>query len=53
MQTSAKEKEKAVAVIEKFVMEKCCDSVDRAYVMEDLLKIEKMLKPGIGTKLLP
>lgn len=48
IQTSAKESEKAVAVIEKFVQGKCCDSVDRCYVMNDLLKIEKTLKPGIG-----
>lgn len=49
MQTSAKEKEKAVAVIERFVVNKCCDSIDRRYVMEGLLNIEKLLKPGIGT----
>lgn len=51
MQTSSKEKEKAVAVIEQFVVKKCCDIIDRRYVMEGLLSIEKMLKPGIGTKL--
>lgn len=49
MQASAKEKEKAVAVIETFVVKKCCDSVERRIVMEGLLSIEKMLKPGIGT----
>lgn len=38
-------------MIAKLVTEKCCDSVDRRYVMEGLLNIEKMLKPGIGTKL--
>lgn len=50
MQPSAKEKEKSVAVIEQFVVKKCCDSVDRSYVMEQLLKIEKTLKTGIGMR---
>lgn len=49
-QASAREGEKAVALIEKFVNEKCCDEVDQRYVMNELLRIEKMKKSGIGTK---
>lgn len=51
MQTSAKETEKAVAVVEKFVQEKCCDSVDRRYLMEELLRIETRSKPTVGRRI--
>lgn len=48
MQTSAHEKEKAGAVIEMLVSENCCDSVDRCYLMRELLKVAELSKPGIG-----
>lgn len=48
MQALARQKEKAGAVIEALVTENCCDSVDRCYLMAELLKVAQMLKPGIG-----
>lgn len=48
MQTSAREKEKAGAVIETLVIENCCDSVDRSYLMKELIAIVSSLKAGTG-----
>ncbi|XP_055310881.1 DNA-dependent protein kinase catalytic subunit-like [Sitodiplosis mosellana] len=47
MQTSAREKDKAGAVIEALVLKNCCDSIDRIYLMSELLKIAQLSKPGI------
>lgn len=48
MQTSAREKEKAGAVIEILVSENCCDAVDRIYLMTELLRVAQLSTPGIG-----
>lgn len=48
MHTSAREKDKAGAVIEALVLKNCCDSVDRCYLMGELLKVAQLSKPGTG-----
>lgn len=48
MQTGAREKEKAGAVIETLVLKNCCDDVDRIYLMSELLKVAQLSKPGTG-----
>lgn len=51
MQTTARESEKAATVIETLVSENCCDSVDRRFLMSELLKIAQQSKAGNGMKL--
>lgn len=48
MHTSAREKDKAGAVIETLVVKNCCDDVDRIFLMDELLKVAQLSKPGTG-----
>lgn len=48
MHTSARESEKAGAVIEKLISKNCCEPVDRCYLMSELLKIAQLSTPGTG-----
>lgn len=48
MQSGAREKDKAGAVIESLVLKKCCDDVDRRYLMTELIKAAESSKPGTG-----
>ena len=48
MHTSAREKDKAGAVIEALVLKNCCDSVDRKYLMDELLKVAQVSQTGTG-----
>ncbi|XP_031631692.1 DNA-dependent protein kinase catalytic subunit-like [Contarinia nasturtii] len=44
MITSAKEKERAGSVIETLISEKCCSSVDRTFLMNELLRVVEISK---------
>lgn len=51
MNTSAREKDKAGAVIEALVVKNCCD-VDRCNLMKQLLETAHTSKPGNGKLIL-
>lgn len=51
MNTSAREKDKAGAVIEALVLKNCCD-VDRCDLMKQLLETAHTSKPGNGKPIL-